>query len=296
MLTVAAMKKTTPALLVLLSVACAQAGAATARTLFNDVGPSGVLFLRLAIAALVFAVVVRPRVRSWTAPAWRSTALLGVFSAGLNMLSYLALSIAPQGIVVTASFVGPLMLSLVQTRRPADLLWALMAATGVVLLGLRAGVDIPLPGLLLALAAGACGAGYIVYSARVGTVVPGLGGLAVWFAVGALMLLPFGAAGAGEALRRPELIPGLVTVAALSSVVPYALELIVLRHLPTRVFGVLMSLQPAAAAIAGLLILHQHLEPAPIAALVLVTVASIGVTRHSFREPLPTTRSSRPTR
>jgi inner membrane transporter RhtA len=88
----------------------------------------------------------------------------------------------------------------------------------------------------------------------------------------------------------------LVTVAALSSVVPYALELIVLHHLPTRVFGVLMSLQPAAAAIAGLLILHQHLEPAPIAALVLVTVASIGVTRHSFREPLPTTRSSRPTR
>ena len=287
------MKTTTP-LLVLLSVACAQVGGAIARTLFNDLGPPGVLLLRLAIAALIFAVAVRPRVQCWTASAWRSVALLGVFSAGLNMLSYLALNIAPQGIVVTASFVGPLVLSLVQTRRPADLLWALMAGTGVVLLGLRTGVDIPLPGLLLALAAGACGVGYIVFSARVGRAVPGLGGLAVSFAVGALMVLPFGAAGTGEVFRHPRLVPGLVTVAVLSSVVPYALELIALRSLPTRVFGVLMSLQPAAAAAAGLLILHQHLGPAPIAALVLVTVASIGVTRSSARAPLPVARPPRP--
>ena len=180
-----------------------------------------------------------------------------------------------------------------RVRRPADLLWALMAGTGVVLLGLRAGVDIPVRGLLLALAAGACGAGYIVFSARVGTVVPGLGGLAVSFAVGALMVLPFGAAGVGEVIHHPGLIPAVVAVAVLSSVVPYALELIVLRHLPTRVFGVLMSLQPTAAAIAGLLILHQHLDPAPIAALVLVTAASVGVTRRLTREPLPTTRPPR---
>jgi inner membrane transporter RhtA len=289
---VEAMKTTTP-LLVLSSVACAQVGGAIARTLFDDLGPPGVLLLRLAIAASIFTVAVRPRIRSWTASAWRSTALLGVFSAGLNLLSYLALSIAPQGIVVTVSFVGPLVLSLVQTRRPADLLWALMAGTGVVLLGLRAGVDVPLPGLLLALAAGACGAGYIMFSARVGAVVPGLGGLAVSFAVGALMVLPFGAAGVDEVFRHPRLVPGLVTVAVLSSVVPYALELIALRHMTTRVFGVLMSLQPAAAAIAGLLILHQRLGPAPIAALVLVTVASIGVTRRSSREPLQPPRPVR---
>jgi inner membrane transporter RhtA len=272
--------RTTP-LLVLLSVACAQVGGAIARTLFDDLGPPGVLLLRLAIAALIFTVAVRPRVRSWTVSAWRSCALLGAFGAGLNMLSYLALNIAPQGIVVTASFVGPLVLVLVQTRRPADLLWALTAGAGVVLLGLRTGADVPLPGLLLALAAGGCGAGYIVCSARVGRVVPGLGGLAVSFAVGAVLVLPVGAAGAGGVLRHPRLIPGVVAVAVLSSVVPYALELIALRRLPTRVFGVLMSLQPAAAAIAGLLILHQHLGPAPIAAIVLVTGASIGVARRN---------------
>jgi inner membrane transporter RhtA len=274
---------TTTPLLVVLSVASAQIGGAIARILFNDVGPTGVLLVRLAVAASIFAFAVRPRVRTWTAAAWRSVALLGVFSAGLNMLSYLALNIAPQGIVVTASFVGPLLLSLAQTRRPADLLWALMAGTGVVLLGLRTGVDIPLPGLLLALAAGACGAGYIVFSARVGKAVPGLGGLAVSFAVGALLVLPFGAAGAGEALRHPRLIPGLLTIAVLSSVIPYALELIALRRMPTRIFAVLMSLQPAAAALAGLLILHQHLGPLPIAALLLVTAASIGITRQSAR-------------
>jgi inner membrane transporter RhtA len=147
-----------------------------------------------------------------------------------------------------------------------------------VLLGLRTGIDVPLPGLLLALAAGACGAGYIVFSARAGRAVPGLGALAVSFAVGTVVVWPFGAAGAGAVFSHPRLVPGLITVAVLSSVVPYALELIVLRSMPTRVFGVLMSLQPAAAAIAGLLILHQRLGPAPIAALVLVTVASIGVT------------------
>jgi inner membrane transporter RhtA len=281
-LTVEAMK-TTPPLLVLLSVTCAQAGGAIARTLFADLGPPGVLLFRLAIAVPIVAVAAPPRVRTWTASAWLAVALLGVSSAGLTMLSYLALSIAPQGIVVTASFVGPLVLSLVQTRRPADLLWALMAAAGVVVLGLRTGVDVPLTGLLLALAAGACGAGYIVFSARVGQAVPGLGGLAVSFAVGALVVLPFGVAGAVELVHHPRLIPGLVTVAVLSSVVPYALELIALRSLPTRVFGVLMSLQPVAAATAGLLILHQHLGPAPIAALCLVTAAGVGITQGNRR-------------
>lgn len=271
------MKATT--LLVLLSVACSQAGGAIARILFD--GPRAV---RSAPAApghrgSILAAGARPRVRSWTASAWWSAVLLGVFAAGLNLLSYLALSVAPQGIVVTASFVGPLVLSLVQTRRPADLLWALMAGAGVVLLGLRAGADVPPDGLALALAAGACGAGYIVFSARVGRAVPGLGGLPVTFAAAALMVLPFGAPGAAGVLHRPGLIPGVVAVAVLSSVVPYALELIALRRLPTRVFGVLMSLQPAAAAIAGLLILDQRLGPVPIAALALITAAGVGITR-----------------
>jgi inner membrane transporter RhtA len=269
--------RTTP-LLVVLSVACSQAGAAIARTLFGAVGPAGVLLLRTGAAALILAATVRPRTRTWPAPAWRAAALLGAFSAGLTLLSYLAYDVAPQGVVVTASFVGPLALTLIQARRPADVLWALLAGSGVALLGLRAGLDVPPLGLLLGLAAGACGAGYIVFSARVGAAVTGLGGLTVSFAVAALLVLPFGARGASHAVGHPRLLAVAVSVALLSSVFPYALELIALRTLPTRVFGVLMSLQPAGAAIAGLVVLRQHLGPAPVAALILVTLAGIGAT------------------
>jgi inner membrane transporter RhtA len=266
-------------LLVLLSVACAQAGVAVARTLFDSLGAPGVLLLRMGVAAVVFVVVMRPRVRSWPFAAWRAAVLLGAFAAGLTMLSYLALRDTPQGIVVTASFVGPLLLSLVQTRRVRDLVWALTAGAGVVLLGSRAGIDAPVDGLLLALAAGACGAGYIVFSARLGGLVPGLGGLAVAFTVATLLVLPFGAAGAYQAFRHPRLLAGGIAVSLLAAIVPYAAELIALRHLPTRVFGVLMSLQPAGAAVAGLLILGQHLGPVPITALVLVSAAGVGISR-----------------
>jgi inner membrane transporter RhtA len=269
----------TAPLLVVLSVACAQAGAAVARTLFDPLGAPGVLLLRMGIAAVIFLVALRPRVVAWPAAAWRAAVSLGCFAAGLTMLSYLAFRNTPQGIVVTASFAGPLVLTLAQTRRLGDLAWALTAAAGVVLLGARAGVDAPVDGLLLALGAGACGAGYIVFSARLGRVVPGLGGLAVAFAVATLLVLPFGAVGAARAFQDPRLLIGGVAVALLASVVPYALELIALRRLPTRVFGVLMSLQPAGAAIAGLLILGQHLGPAPVTALILVTAAGVGITR-----------------
>jgi inner membrane transporter RhtA len=269
----------TAPLLVVLSVASSQAGAALARTLFDSLGAPGVLLMRMGVAAIVFIVAVRPRVWEWSGAAWRAAVLLGAFAAGLTMLSYLAFRDTPQGIVVTASFVGPLVLALVQTRRAGDLVWALMAGTGVVLLGMRAGVDAPLDGLLLALTAGACGAGYIVFTARLGRFVPGLGGLAVAFAVATLLILPFGIVGASRAFRHPHLLAGGVAVSLLAAIVPYALELIALRTLPTRVFGVLMSLQPAGAAVAGLLILGQHLGPAPLVALVLVSAAGVGITR-----------------
>ncbi len=246
--------------------------------MFDPAGPAGVLLLRLTVAALVFGLAVRPRVRGWPPAAWRAAVLLGVCSAGLNGLSYVALDVAPQGVVVTASFAGPLVLALVQTRRPVDLAWAVTAGAGVALLGLRTGVDVPVAGLLAALAAGGCGAGYIWCSARLGGVLPGFGGLAVSFMVAAALVLPFGAAGAGRALRDPLLLAGAVVVAVLSSVVPYAMELIALRRMSTRVFGILMSLQPAAAALAGLLLLGQRLGTLPIAALILVTAAAAGAT------------------
>jgi len=272
--------------LVLLSITSVQIGSAVARTLFDEFGASGITLLRLGIAALVFGVVFRPRVWRWGAAAWRAAALLGLVMAGMNLVFYLALRTVPLGTAVTVEFIGPLSLALVQTRRLIDLLWALLAGCGVVLLGLGSGPGAPLAGLALALVAGLCWAGYIVLSARLGSLVPGTGGLAVSLAVAALLVLPFGAGGAVAIFDRPVLLVGGASVALLSSVLPYGLEINALRHLPTRVFGILMSLEPAAAAIAGLFLLHQQLGPRELAALALVSLASLAVTL-GHREPAP---------
>jgi inner membrane transporter RhtA len=272
-------RTTVPApLLVLAAIASVQVGSAVARTLFDDLGAAGVTLLRLSIAAVVLGVAFRPKVGAWSGAAWRAAVLLGVAMAGMNLLFYLALRTVPLGVGVTVEFLGPLLLTLAQTRRLVDLLWALLAGGGVALLGLGSGLTAPLGGLLLAFAAGLCWAGYILASAHLGTLVPGTGGLAVALAVAAMLVLPFGADGAAAVLAYPSLLLGATAVALLSSVVSYGLEINALRRMPTRVFGILMSLEPAAAAVAGLVVLHQRLGLREVAALLLVSLASLGVT------------------
>ena len=270
---------TVPApLLVLTAIVSVQLGSAVARTLFDDLGAAGVTLLRLSLAAVILGIAFRPRVAGWSGAAWRAAVLLGVAMAGMNLLFYLALRTVPLGICVTVEFLGPLLLTLAQTRRLIDLLWALLAAGGVALLGLGHGFTAPLGGLLLAFGAGLCWAGYILASAHLGTLVPGTGGLAVALAVAAVLVLPFGADGAAAVLDHPSLLLGATVVALLSSVLSYGLEINALRRLPTRVFGILMSLEPAAAAVAGLVVLHQRLGLREVVALVLVSLASLGVT------------------
>jgi inner membrane transporter RhtA len=265
-------------LLVLTSIASVQFGSAIARTVFGDLGAAGVTLLRLAIAALVLAAATRPQLHAWSPATWRAAAALGVVMACMNLIFYLALRTVPLGAAVTVEFMGPLLLALGQTRRLLDLLWALLAAAGVVLLGLGASGSAPLGGLALAFVAGLCWAGYIVLSARLGRLVPGTGGLTVSLAVAAVVVLPFGAGGASAVFDRPVLLVAGAAVALLSSVFSYGLEINALRHIPTRVFGILMSLEPAAAAIAGLLVLHQRLGLREVVALLLVSLASLAVT------------------
>ncbi|MBM2623256.1 EamA family transporter [Actinoplanes sp. LDG1-06] len=284
-------------LLVLASVVSIQFGSAVGRTLFDDLGATGVVLLRVAISALVLAVVVRPRLRTWPREAWRAAAMLGVAVAGLNLLSALAMRTVPLGVVVTVSFLGPLTVSLVQTRRLLDLVWALSALTGVALLGWHPGPALPVGGLLLAALAGVCGAGYIVLTARVGGLIPGAGALPVSLSVAALVALPFGVSPAAAVIGHPALLIGAASVALLQTIFPYVLELHALRRIPTRVFGILVSLNPAAAALAGLVVLGQRLDAVALAALALVTLASAGVTlvRESSGPPVPSPRS-RPSR
>ena len=264
--------------LVLVAIGSVQFGSTLARTVFDDLGANGITLLRLSVAGVLLMLLVRTRVRRWSRHQWLAAALLGVAMGGMNLVFYQAIKTVPLGVAVTVEFIGPLLLALVQTRRGVDVVWVVLAGGGVALLGVDGGSDVPLSGLALALLAGVFWASYILASARVGRLVPGIDGLAVALVIGALLALPFGASGAARAFTDGGLLAAGVGVAVLSSIVPYGLELAALRRIPTRVFGILMSLEPAAAALAGLLVLGQRLGVRELVALALVSLASLGVT------------------
>jgi inner membrane transporter RhtA len=242
--------------------------------------------LRLCGAALVLVLLVRPRWRGRSRADWAVIAAFGLSLAVMNGLFYEALARMPIGAAVTVEFLGPLGLAAVLSRRLQHLGWVAMAAVGVLLLGYGSLTGLDPVGVAFALGAGACWAGYILLSAETGRRSAGLEGLALASAAAALVVLPFGLASAGPALAAPDVLLIGLAVALLSSVVPYALELTALRALASRVFGVLMSLEPAVAALAGLLVLGQVLTPVQLLAVALVVGASAGAARSSARAPL----------
>jgi inner membrane transporter RhtA len=261
---------------VLGAVLSVQLGAAAATTLFDEVGPGGTVLLRVGLAAAVLAVLWRPAIRGHSGAGLRLAALFGVSLAGMNLAFYEALDRIPLGIAVTLEFVGPLGVAIAGSRRRLDLVWAGLAAIGIVLLspGVREAVD--LLGATMALLAGGFWAAYILLSARVGRVFPGGTGLALAMLVASLALVPVGIADGGEELLAPEILAVGLAVGLLSSAIPYSLELEALRRLPERTFGVLMSLEPAVAALVGLVALEQGLEAVEVLAIGLVVVASAG--------------------
>jgi inner membrane transporter RhtA len=269
--------------LVVVAVSTLQVGAAFAVTLFDELGPAGAAFLRLAIAAVVLVALWRPRVLGHPAADLRLAAAFGITLGLMNLCIYEAMDRIPLGIAVTIEFWGPLAVAVLGSRRPLDVLWAALAAGGILLLAGPGGGDVEAAGVLLALLAGGCWAAYILLSARTGRAFPGGTGLALAMAVGALVVLPAGVAQGGGALIEPDLVAAAVVVALASSVIPYSLELEALRRLPAAVFGVLMSLEPAVAAVAGLVVLGQALAAREWAAIALVVAASAGAASLSGR-------------
>jgi inner membrane transporter RhtA len=269
-------------LLVLGSCTSLQAGAALAMRLFAVTGTPGATLLRLGLAAVVLLGVARPRVRGWRPSQWRAVGLYGISLAGTNGFFYAALARLPLGTAVTIQFLGPLTLATVLSRRWRDAGWVLLAVAGVLTLGLvgqhDSGAAHPLDpvGVACALVSAAFWALYIVAGSRASTAVPGRGGLAVAMTVGALVLLPFGALGALQVASRPHLMLIAVGTAVLASVVPYTLELAAMRRAPRRVFGILLSLEPGVATLAGWVLLGQRTPPAALAAIALVVLASAG--------------------
>lgn len=264
-------------LLVLAAIASVQIGAAIAKDLFATAGPSGTVLLRLGFAALVLALVARPSPRLPDRRAGLTVLAFGLVLAAMNLSFYEAIARIPLGVAVTVEFLGPLGVAVAGSRRWLDGLWVVLAGAGVAMLA-GAGGAVSVSGVAFALAAGAGWAAYILTSQRVGRAFPGASGLALALAVATMALLPFGVVGGGLTLLHPRVLAIGFAVAVLSSAVPYSLELTALRRLPASVFGVLMSLEPAMAALAGFVVLGESLRVRQLAAIGCVSVASAGAT------------------
>src|SRR5674536_135727 len=241
-------------LLVLAAIASVQIGAAIAKDLFATAGPSGTVLLRLGFAALVLALVARPSPRLPDRRAGLTVLALGLVLAAMNLSFYEAIARIPLGVAVTVEFLGPLGVAVAGSRRWLDGLWVVLAGAGVAMLA-GAGGAVSVSGVAFALVAGAGWAAYILTSQRVGRAFPGASALAL--AVATMALLPFGVVGGGLTLLDPRVLAIGFAVAMLSSAVPYSLELTALRRLPASAFGVLMSLEPAMAALAGFVVLGE---------------------------------------
>ncbi len=267
-----------PIWLVLLGIASVQFGAAIAKNLFDIVGPTGMVWLRLITSTLVLLAVARPAWRGRSRQDWLVALGFGVSLATMNWAIYQSFARIPLGLAVTIEFVGPLVLAVAGSRRARDFAWVLLAALGVALLGAEPG-DVTLAGVAFALLAGAAWAAYIVLSAHTGRRWSGVDGLAIASLVATVLLTGPAWVTEGTGLLEPRVLALGAAIGILSSVIPYSFEMAALRKLRPSVFSILMSLEPAAAALAGILVLGEFLTPVQWTAVACVVVASVGATR-----------------
>lgn len=265
--------------LVTLGMVFTQTGASFAKGLFPVVGAAGATTLRLTLAAVVLLIVFQPWRQKLDARQWRAVLMYGAVMGAMNLFFYAAIQTIPLGVAVALEFTGPLAVALAGSRKPLDFAWISMAVGGLAMLlpiG-QSGSQIGIAGVLLALAAGACWAGYIIFGQRAGN-----GGgphiTALGVSIAAVIALPFGIATAGTALLNPAILPIALGVALLSSAIPYALDMVALPHIPSRLFGILMSGQPALGALSGFLILHENLTIWQLGGIMAIILASLGAT------------------
>ncbi len=264
--------------LVLIGILSVQFGAAIAKDLFGQVSPTSMVWLRQVTSAVLLLVAVRPSLRGRSGGDWVVVLGFGGSLAVMNWSIYQSFAQIPLGIAVTIEFLGPLAVAVIGSRRPRDLVWVGLAGLGVALLGLSRS-SLTLAGVLFALLAAVGWASYILLSAQTGRRWPGLSGLAVASLVGAVALSVPAVVEGGRHLLEPRILLLGVAIGLLSSVIPYSLELIALRRMSPRVLGILMSLEPAAAALVAMILLAEFLSLWQWAAMACVVIASVGATR-----------------
>lgn len=268
-----------PVVSILSAAFSVQAGAAIAKGLFPFIGATGTTAVRIGLSAILLLAAFRPPMHHFTAAQWRAVVPYGITIGVMNLLFYQALVRIPLGLAVTLEFVGPLAVAIVGSRRTLDAVWILLAAIGIALIApLQSGSTIDPLGVVLALLTGGCWAAYIVLGGRVSQLLTGGVAVATGMSIATLIVLPFALEAGGLGSFAPRLYAAGVAMAVLSSALPYALEMNALRALPGRTFGILMSLEPAVAALCGLVLLGEHLTQAQWAAVGLVIAASVGAT------------------
>ena len=273
-----------PAAMILTGIVSVQFGAGLADRLFGQVPPAAVTGLRLWAAALAMAAIsgrgltrsVRDLVQR---RAWADAAVAGSFGLALGVMNfsiYQAFDRIPLGVAVTVEFLGPLAVAVAGSRHLRDVGWVVLAAVGVILLTQGGHGHLDLTGVLFAALAGACWAAYILLSSATGRRFPGSAGLAIAMVVSAALVTPPALVAGGRAMFRPVVLGTGAAIGVLSSVIPYRLELEALRRMPTRLFGVWMSLEPAVAALIGLVLLGQQLTGLEWLAIGCVMIACAG--------------------
>ena len=260
----------------LCAMATIQSGASIAKQLFPYVGPEGTTAYRLGFSAIILCMVFRPWRR--LPGNWIPIIVYGLCLGGMNITFYYAIERIPIGIGVALEFTGPLTVALLSSKRKRDYLWVGFAILGIVLLlpdmGSVDGLD-PI-GVVLALIAGAFWAGYILFGKKTGNHGSGGATVALGMSIAAVVLVPYGIASQGSALLSWQLIPLGIMIGLLSSALPYSLEMVALRNMSAQSFSIMMSLEPAIAALAGFLILAELLTPLQWCAILMVITASIG--------------------
>lgn len=274
-----------PVLILLVAMMSIQGGASLAKSLFPLVGAPGVTALRLALGTIILVVVFKPWRLRFTREQRLPLLFYGLSLGAMNYMFYLSIQTIPLGVAVALEFTGPLAVALFASRRPVDFIWVILAVLGLwYLLPLGENVShVDLTGAAFALGAGACWAIYILSGQRAGE-EHGPATVALGSLIAAVIFVPLGAFQAGEVLWHWSVLPLGIAVAILSTALPYSLEMIALTRLPTRTFGTLMSMEPAMAAISGMIFLGETLTFQQALALAAIIIASMGSTLTLRRE------------
>lgn len=266
-------------LAILVAIVSIQFGGVMAKQLFPVAGPFGMTALRLFFASAILLVVFRPWRARLCIKQFKVVFLFGVVLGFMNLCFYLAIERIPLGLAVALEFIGPLSLALFGSNKKSDLLWIMLAALGIVLIApLTKHSSVDIIGVVFALCAAACWALYMILGQRVARIMHGGVGISLSMTVAAVVILPIAFFADGYATITMNIVPPAILVALLSSAIPYSLEMLALKHIAKKSFSVLMSLEPAMASVAGLILLQESLSTTQVFAISVIVIASLGTT------------------